>query len=126
MGRTYDFKCCHCHYHAKVSGGEDQGNHCEIQTVVCRGCRELRDVLTRLRRPAGLRSKLLSPGFFNPEIPPVLLPEAIAGRRIIWQSFPLRCPVNPVHAVENWKDPGRCPRCGNYMEKNGYPARIWE
>jgi hypothetical protein len=105
----------------------DSGVHCEVQTVVCRDCRELYDVFTRLRRDelAGAKPARF-PGFFRPEIPPVILRDGSPGRRFIWQKFRLTCPVEVKHDVESWQDPGRCPRCGNFMEKNGLPFRIWD
>ncbi len=128
MGRTYHFECSYCHYRANIAGGTDSGWHCEIQTVTCRDCRELYDVFIRQRRLAddpGRPPKF--PGFFRPEIPPVILREnAPAGPRLVWQKFLPTCPVEAKHLVEAWKDPGRCPRCGNFMEKNGIPFRQWD
>lgn len=100
--------------------------HCEVQTVVCRDCRELYDVFTKLRRredDPGKPPKF--PGFFRPEIPPVILRDGKAGR-LVWLKFPPSCPVEPKHQVEAWNDPGRCPRCGNFMEKNGIAFRLWD
>jgi hypothetical protein len=127
VGRTYHFECPYCHYRADISGGADSGIHCEIQTVACRDCRELYDVFTRLRRAetdGGKKPRF--PGFFRPEIPPVILREASGKRRLIWQKFQPACPVEAKHFVETWKDPGRCPRCGNCMEKMGLPFRLWD
>ena len=108
--------------------------HCEVQTVVCRDCRELYDVPTRVRRREP--EKEIAPGNYfralRPEIPPVVLRNGSFHalntplRPLVWQQFRLECPVNPRHFVEAWKDPGRCPRCGNFLEKNGWPFRIWE
>ena len=126
MGRTHHFECPFCQYRAQVSGGADSGVHCEVQTVVCRDCRELRDVFTKLRRRDEAEQKIKFPGFFRPEIPPVILHDVSAGRRLIWQKFRLACPVDARHFVEPWKEPGRCPRCGNYLEKNGLPFRFWD
>jgi hypothetical protein len=127
VGRTYHYECPYCHYRADISGGADSGIHCEIQTVACRDCRELYDVFTRLRRAetdGGKKPRF--PGFFRPEIPPVILREASGKRRLIWQKFQPACPVESKHFVETWKDPGRCPRCGNCMEKMGLPFRLWD
>lgn len=122
MGKTYVFECSLCHYRAQISGGADSGVDCEVQTVVCQDCRELYDTFTRVRRQAGPAGK------FKPkhlEIPPVALPgsEAHAAG---WHEFKPVCPVDSKHVVEPWKDPGRCPRCGNFMEKNGFPFRTWD
>jgi hypothetical protein len=98
-----------------------------VQTVVCRDCRELYDVFTRVRRRETDEARPVKfPGFFRPEIPPVILRGGAAGRRLVWQKFKPACPVNAKHFVELWKDPGRCPRCGNFMEKNGLPFRLWD
>jgi hypothetical protein len=126
MGRTYHFECPYCHYRAKVSGGTDSGMHCEVQTVVCRDCRELLDVFVKLRRHVGAGEKIKFPAFFRPEIPPVVLRDGSAGQRLVWQKFQPSCPVAVKHFVEPWRDPGRCPRCGNFMEKDGLPYRLWD
>ena len=126
VGKTYHFECPYCHYRAKISGGADSGVHCEVQTVVCRDCRELMDVFTRVRRREGAETVKKFPGFFRPEIPPVVLRDGSPAGRLVWQKFAPACPMEPKHIVEAWKDPGRCPRCGNFMEKNGLPFRLWD
>lgn len=125
VGRTYHFECPYCHYRARVSGGTDTGIHCEVQTVVCRDCRELVDVFTCVRRPAEVPARKF-PVFFRPEIPPVILQDGINRQRLVWQKFRPACPLASKHIVECWSDPGRCPRCGNFMEKNGLPTQIWD
>ena len=124
MGRTYLFECPQCHYRARISGGADSGIHCEIQTVVCRDCRELFDVFIRQRRREGASDMVRFHGFYRPEIPPSVLPDPERG--LVWRSFEPACPVVSPHFVEPWNDPGRCPRCGNFMEKNGIPFRLWD
>jgi hypothetical protein len=126
VGRTYLFECSYCHYRAKISGGADSGVHCEVQTVVCRDCRELLDVFIKVRRRAEASGAIRFPGFFRPEIPPVVLRGGSAAGRLVWQKFQPACPAGSKHFVEIWNDPGRCPRCGNFMEKNGFPAKIWD
>jgi len=126
MGRTYHFECPLCHYRADLSGGTDGGVHCQVQTVTCRDCRELYDVFTKLRRRADDPGKPPKfPGFFRPEIPPVILRDG-KNPRLIWQKFVPSCPVEAKHSVEAWNDPGRCPRCGNFMEKSGIAFRLWD
>jgi len=56
----------------------------------------------------------------------VILRDGAANQRLVWQKFPPACPVGAKHLVEPWRDPGRCPRCGNFMEKNGLPFRRWD
>lgn len=132
VGKTYQFECPLCQYQAKISGGADGGLHCEIQTVTCRECRQLYDVYTKVRRRAGAVERIKFPGFFRPEIPPVMLrastsrPDQGAAPKLVWQAFAPACPVQPKHPVMPWNDPGRCPRCGCFMEKGGFPFRIWD
>ena len=127
VGRTYHFECPHCHYRANVSGGADDGWHCEVQTVACRDCRELFDVFTKVRRLEGeADQKPKFSGFFRREIPPVTLRGGWAGGKSAWCKFKPACPVESKHFVEVWSDPGRCPRCGNFLEKSGLPTRIWD
>ena len=126
MGRTYHFECPCCQYRAKISGGADCGIHCEVQTVLCRDCRELMDVFTKVRRRADAGTAVKFPAFFRPEIPPVILRDGSKGGRLVWQKFKPACPAGPGHLVEIWNDPGRCPRCGNFMAKDGLPFRRWD
>jgi hypothetical protein len=132
VGKTYFFECPLCQYRVKVSGGADSGRHCEIQTVICRDCRELYDVFTRQRRRKDAANVVKFPGFYRPEIPAVVLgqssinPSKAPPAPLVWQDSKLACPVAPEHIVEPWNDPGRCPRCGNYLEKNGFPYRTWD
>lgn len=133
MGRTYLFECPQCHYRARISGGADGGRHCEVQTVVCRDCRELFDVVTREHRREGEDGRPVKfPGFQWPDIPTIVLGEssvspAKAPRpRLIWRNRELSCRVDEKHFVEAWSDPGRCPHCGNFMEKTGRPFRVWD
>ncbi len=124
VGKTYQFECLLCHYRAKICGGADSGIHCEVQTVMCRDCRELMDVFTKVRRRVA--EKIKFPAFFRPEIPPVNLRGGAADGQLVWQMLKIACPVSAKHFVEVWNNPGRCPRCGNFMEKNGFPNRIWD
>lgn len=122
MGKTYAFECELCHYRANISGDADSGVDCEVQTVVCHDCRELFDVFTKVRRQAAPVGKF-KPKL--PEVPPAALPGSVAHADG-WHEFAPACPVNSKHFVAPWKDPGRCPRCGNFMEKNGLPFRVWD
>ena len=94
--------------------------------MACRDCRELFDVFIRVRRRASAdKAAAKFPGFFRPEIPPVVLRDGTSAR-LVWQKFKPACPMEPRHFVEPWNDPGRCPRCGNFMEKSGFPYRRWD
>ena len=122
MGKTYQFECELCQYRVRVSGGADAGLDCEVQTVACRDCRELFDVFTRVRRRVTAQSKFPP---LRPEIPPLAL-RGISSKSSGWSKIELACPVSDKHSVEPWKDPGRCPRCGCFLEKCGLPFRIWD
>lgn len=135
MGRSYLFECAKCEYKAKVSGGPDNGFEVVVQTAACRDCRKLFDSVVRWRVPdTGLKI----PSEFQrmrlrkkDETPPTLetalnrlLPVGI--KRFKWVSFKIRCPVSLAHRVNAWNEPGKCPRCGSFMEKNALPFRYWD
>lgn len=144
MGRTYDFVCPHCQFKACVSGGADEGLNCSILTIHCRDCRALFDVFTRIRRkdrPAdepqakSPKTKMLPSQIVIP--PPMLVENpvrefkpGVAGRPpaspFHWQQVKPVCPVAITHSIEPWAHPGRCPQCGTFLEKNGFPHRLWE
>jgi len=132
VGKTYLFECPQCQFRAKISGGVDGGLHCEIQTIICRDCRQLYDVFTRQRRRQDAVDLVKFPGFHQPDIPPVILgassvqPSAQPRAPLVWRETKLTCPIEADHVVEPWRDPGRCPRCGNFMERNGIPFRAWD
>jgi hypothetical protein len=135
VGKTFHFECPWCQYRVRISGGADSGVHCEVQTVVCRDCRELFDVATRVQKRELEKGEVVSGKFLRalrPEIPPVVLQNGsfhqlnTPVQPLVWHQFKLTCPVNAKHFVEPWNDPGRCPRCGNFMEKNGWPFRLWD
>ena len=140
MGRSYWFECPRCGYRAKISGRPDRGLNFFVQTIMCRDCRELYDAVTRLKvldGPAALgrRTEWGRPKSSNlrptPSVPPSFqsvlsrLPY-LGARPSRWLQFKLQCPVSALHRVQAWNDPGRCPRCGVYLEKNALPFRLWE
>ncbi|HXP59053.1 MAG TPA: hypothetical protein VN829_01110 [Dongiaceae bacterium] len=144
MGRSYWFECSKCGYRVKVSGRADRGVNVFVQTIHCRECRELLDVVTRIRIPDEVRERA-RPSAYATGSPGRKLPaqswaangppsfQAALGRltrtgstRFRWLDFRLRCPVSPSHSVQGWSDPGKCPKCGVFLEKNGVPYRIWE
>jgi hypothetical protein len=136
MGRSYLFECPKCGYKANVSGGPDAGFEFSVQTTACRDCRKLFDSVVRWRIPD---NGLKIPSEFQrlrlrksqPETPPTLdtalnrLPP-LGIRRFKWVSFKIRCPVSPAHRVNPWNEPGKCPRCSTFLEKNALPFRYWD
>jgi transcription elongation factor Elf1 len=43
-----------------------------------------------------------------------------------WEDMKPACPVAGSHRVKIWNAPGRCPRCGNFLEKTAFPYRWWD
>lgn len=144
MGRSYHFECARCGYRAKVSGRSDRGLDLFIQTIVCWDCKQLYDVVTRIRfpetSPIGLtasgsdgmwsRSRLLK-RLQAPKFPPSFQAalnrlRTTGIRHSKWVSYPLQCPVSWAHKVQRWAEPGKCPRCGTVLGKNVLPYRIWD
>jgi hypothetical protein len=139
MGRSYWFECSKCGYRAAVSGGADRGLNFFAQTILCLDCKQLFDALTRWRVPdeaalrprLGLRTVKAATASRNSRVPPSF---AVALNRLPyrgvkrykWLSFQVQCPVSPHHRVQHWNEPGRCPRCGAYLEKNALPYRLWD
>ena len=136
MGRSYWFECSRCGYRAKVSGRADRGLNFFVQTIVCRECKELYDAVIRLRVPG--QPKVVPPGraaFRSRLLPKTGAPtfQSVAGwllytgvKQFDWRTFPLECPVSPLHRVESWNAPDKCPRCGVLLDKNVLPYRIWD
>jgi hypothetical protein len=114
----------------------DEGLDFSVQTILCRDCKKLYDAVIRLRfsgQPkAATRSsrKLLLEKPVTPDDPPafdaVLNRLPIPAKRSHWMEFKIRCPIAPIHRVQPWSDPGKCPRCGVYLERAALPFRVWE
>ncbi len=142
MGRSYWFECARCGYRARVSGRADRGLSCYVQTILCRDCRELYDAVTRLKvvedngkGPQAGGVGLLHVGLLNRRLPSSKPPPFqhlvnqlpfVGGQRFRWLQFKIQCPVSPLHRVEAWSEPDKCPRCGVFLEKNALPYRLWE
>jgi hypothetical protein len=135
MGRSYLFECSKCGYKASVSGGADTGFEFYVQTAACRDCRILFDSVVRLRVPdTGLKipSDIQRMRFRKAEQgPPPTFEAAVnrlppIGKKFKWVTFKLRCAISVMHRVRPWNEPGKCPRCGNFMEKNSLPFRYWD
>ena len=142
MGRSYWFECCKCGYRAQVAGRADRGLNFSVQTILCRDCRELFDAVTRLRVPneaslnnafkfsatPGVRSLFSSSHTPKPpsfQIVANRLPQ-FALNQFKWLTYKLQCPASPLHRVQQWREPGQCPRCGVLLERHALPYRIWE
>ncbi len=139
MGRTYWYECGKCGYRAKVSGRADRGIHLFVQTILCCDCKELYDAVVRLRVPEEKRPlqgavRALRPGLLNRRVPKAPPSFQAALNRLLyqgsrwtkWLPFTPQCPVSSGHKVQTWNDPGKCPRCGLFLERAALPYRIWE
>jgi hypothetical protein len=136
MGRAYLFECSKCGYKASVSGGLDKGFEFWVQSATCKECRILFDSIVRWRVPdTGLKTaadfQRLRLRKAEQETAPTL--EAALNRlpplgikRFKWVPFKIRCTVSKTHRVQAWNEPGKCPRCGSFMEKNAIPFRYWD
>jgi len=134
MGRSYLFECPKCGYHATVSGGADAGFECGVQTAACRDCRSLFDAVVRLRvADTGLKvsAEFQRLRFRKTHEAPPSFEVAInrlppLGTKIKWVQFKIQCPVSSPLRVRALNEPGKCPRCVNFMEKNALPFRYWD
>jgi hypothetical protein len=142
MGRTYLFECSKCSYRARVAGGAARGFHFAVQTILCCECKELYDAVTELKtalarpailitgaapfrreKPAGARKKVMRPPTFQSALNRLL---PVGARHVRWLNFKAACPVSPRHRVREWNQPGKCPKCGLFLEGNAIPFRIWD
>ena len=137
MGRTFLFECSRCHYRAAVVGGADRGFNCFVQTIVCKECASLHDVVTRLRveesqkprssqlrwQPLALETESADQAQLRYAYYNRLL--FVAAQKSRWVTLKLRCTVSKTHRIAPWQEPGKCPRCNTYLEKTALPYRIW-
>ena len=141
MGRTYIFECSKCGYRGRVSGGADRGFHFAVQTILCRECRQLHDVVVEFRvavppplRESLVRKRLKSAreSAARKRARPPTFAEALnrlppsGAKPFRWMQFKPVCPAFPHHRVREWNQPDRCPQCGVVMEQNALPFRVWD
>jgi len=122
MGRTYSFECPKCEYRVQVAGGADEGAHFAVQTIACADCRELYDVVIRFKASPRLAE---NPPGNAPKVAAALARLPLRGPRL-WLKFKPACPVSPRHFFRLWKRPGKCPRCGTFLEPGALPYRVWD
>jgi hypothetical protein len=122
MGRTYAFECPRCDYRVHIAGGAAEGVHFAVQTIACADCRALHDAVIRFK--AALRPRDAPPKT-APKFAALLLRLPPRGPRH-WLKFKPACPVSPRHRIQLWKQPGKCPRCGTFLEPGALPYRVWD
>jgi hypothetical protein len=138
MGRTYLFECAKCAYRVTVAGGCESGRQLAVQTIQCLDCRELHDAVTAVKLPApgsNLKHWKLKPTPFAPgpseETPPKFA-DALNflalgnSKRCRWMTYKLACPVSSRHRIRIWQQPGKCPKCGVFLEGSGTPFKVWD
>jgi len=119
--------------------GVERGPQLVVQTIHCLECRELHDAVIELKVPAAPAAKLsrwkLKPTPFDSdpgdEKPPTFaaaLHHLVVGRdqSFHWMKFKLVCPVSPRHRLRVWQQPGKCPRCGIFLDGSGTPFKVWD
>jgi len=122
MGRTYLFECSKCGYHVRVAGGADEGAHFAVLTIACADCRELHDVVTLFKTPPQPEENLPKT---TPKFAVALNRLPPSGARQCLKFKPA-CPVASWHRIRPWKQPDRCPKCGDFLERDGIPFRVWD
>jgi hypothetical protein len=123
MARIYLFDCGKCGYRARVVGGLAEGLDLSAQTIHCVECHSLHDAVIALRTPLSAE-----PSQHAPPIDDVMNQlQSVDRGAMRWEFFELACPVSPDdHKVQEWKQPGKCPLCGFFLEPSGLPFREWE
>lgn len=94
MGTLHEFRCPACAYEAHVSGGLAGGMRVLTQTIHCKDCRVIDDVV--VARSSGGRGPRRTSAEES-RVPP--------------------CPKDASHDVSLWRAGGPCPRCGATMER---------
>ena len=98
MGSAYNFVCSDCDYTAEVSGGADGGFMIRTETMVCRACREVVDVVVGTNAP-----EMVSADGMN------------------------RCPGCEGEDLAPWTESRPCPRCRGTMRADpAAPTIHWD
>ena len=154
MGRAYRYHCDRCGYRADVCGAQVGAPGFQMTTIHCNECRCLYDVLSRveLDRPIADGTKDAHPArYLNLSenkwrelehrfgLPSRSLPRKKTLKfkirtaspyqnRLtqVWYRLVLECPIKVKHQVHTWKEPGRCPRCYDYLQRGALPYREWD
>ena len=38
----------------------------------------------------------------------------------------IECPRKASHPIRKWQEPGRCPKCADYLQRGTMPYREWD
>jgi hypothetical protein len=104
-----------------AGGGIAEGLDVIAQTIQCADCREIRDAVIALRVPLDAPPYSSAPPLEDVINP--LQPNRPGAWR--WDHFEPACLMDSSHEVEPWNQPGKCPRCGVFLEATGLPFRQW-
>jgi hypothetical protein len=124
-----------------VAGGGSEGSWFSVQTIVCESCKELHDAVVTFKRPlppleepnliSTLKNRsplkrLAGPGR-APRLSTLLhqLPPG-GATDYRWFKFAPACPVSTKHRVKEWRNPGKCPKCGWFLDCSPLPFRTWD
>jgi hypothetical protein len=43
-----------------------------------------------------------------------------------WVQYKIACPISTRHRIRPWKQPGKCPKCGVFLDGSGTPFKAWD
>lgn len=101
MACIYNFMCLSCGYFADVSGRNDTSYLCDTQTVYCRTCRRLTDIIIEYHLPDSYTQK---------------------ERADYSDDYLNRCFGCNGKDFVNWSSGDPCPICGGTMKKSETPV----
>lgn len=101
MGAYFLFECQSCDYKAEISGGEDSGIVKMTETMTCKDCQDLVDVLIGTQGEVG---KTDTPDTND-----------LIGV----------CPKCNGKNISPWSKDGQCPKCGGLMIQ-GELVALWD
>ncbi|MGB1054453.1 MAG: hypothetical protein ACPHDL_01575 [Limisphaerales bacterium] len=154
VGRMYRFQCDRCGYRVDSIGGQLQGPGFELITIDCRHCRRLFDVLSKIELLRPISERVFRPSTSLAwTLPPSrwsqveqhmgLVTGSLTRKRdfryrlkahtplvkrptqTIYQLV-IECPRKASHPVRKWQEPGRCPKCADYLQRGAMPYREWD
>lgn len=99
MGNLIKFTCGHCGYSAEVSGGKGYGMNAIVQTMICKNCNELVDILIGL---CGRKGKIGDPDYDK---------DLVGG-----------CPECCGKDLLTWDESKSCPKCQGGMTEGDVTA----